>query len=140
MIGSFSTPQIYIPTYNNKRFTVALRNVVVGGSGSPIDRANIAILNVTRWIPINCVFRNVSQTGTLTTAAFALYTQASAAGTNIVAAAAISSLTTANTMQNLSVIATSGITDLNIFVRQTVDALLSATGVIDIFLDCLDIS
>lgn len=124
----------------SRYFTVALRNVSVGTSGSPVDRASIGLpTGITRWRPIGVTIRAVTAAGTLAAGTVGIYTQAAAAGTTIVTAAALVTLTAANIFVASTVAAVStGITDTNIFVRQTVNSLNS--GTIDVFVECEDLT
>lgn len=124
----------------SRNFTVSLRGVTIGASGSPADRANTIVPSgVTRWIPTAVRIRAASATGTLTTAVVGVYTQAAAAGTTIVTAAALTGVSAANKIITSTVASvTDGITDTGIFVRQTLDSLNA--GTIDVFIDCIDLT
>lgn len=121
-------------------FTVSILGVAVGTSGSPADRGNSALPGgVTRWIPVRVIIRAATATGTLAAGTFGLYTQAAAAGTAFVAPAALTALTAANKFTSSTVAAlTDGITDTNIFVRQTVDSLNA--GTIDVIVECMNLT
>lgn len=121
-------------------FTVALRSVTVGTSGSPVDRANVALpTGITRWRPVSVTIRAVTAAGTLALGTIGVYTQAAAAGTTIVTAAALTTLTVANVFVVSTVAAvTTGITDTNVYVRQTVNS--ANAGTIDVFVECEDLT
>lgn len=131
-----NTPSISPSRY----FTVALRNVAVGTSGSPVDRASVGLpTGITRWRPIGVTIRAVTAAGTLAAGTFGVYTQAAAGGTTIVTAAALTTLITANIFVASTIAAiTTGITDTNIFVRQTVNSVNA--GTIDVFVECEDLT
>lgn len=132
-----TTPNNPLPT---KQFSVRLSGVAIAAAGSPIDAASIALPpQVTRWIPTRTTFRAATAAGTLAGASVGVFTQAAGAGTTIVTAAAITSLTAANKMQTMTTIAvTDGITDTNIFIRQTADS--ANAGTLDIVIDCIDLT
>jgi len=68
-----------------------------------------------------------------------LFTQAGGTGTTIVAAALTASLTAVNKLQAMTVAAvTDGITDTNIFVRQTVNSVNA--GTLDVIVTCEDLT
>lgn len=126
-----------IPSYSSRRFTVALRNVpVYTGGTSPINTANFPIPSgITRWMPITCIFREISETGAIVAATFSII---SSGGTTLVPAAAISGLIGVGAVQSFTVSAVST-TDTSFHARQTIDALLNS-GVVDIFVEGFDLT
>lgn len=128
------------PALAQRIFTVQLLGVTSGAAGSPADRANTTVpASVTRWRPLNVTIRAASAVGTLALATFGIYTQAAAAGTTIVTAAALTTISAANKFVASTVAAvTDGITDTGIFARQTVDG--TNAGTLDIIIECIDLS
>lgn len=109
-------------------------------TGSPGDLGSVSIpATVTRWRLFQAVAKAATASGTLAAATVGLYTQAAAAGTNIVAPVALASLTAANTIQSLTAIfPASGISDTNVFFRQTVDS--GNAGTVTFYLIIQDLS
>ncbi len=124
----------------SRNFTVSLRGVTVGTSGSAADRASVALpVGITRWRLLRTIIRVVTASGTLALGTVGIYTQAAAGGTTIVTAAALVTLTATNKVVDSTIAAiTDGITDTNVFVRQTIDS--ANAGTIDVFIDCQDLT
>lgn len=124
---------------NNNPFLLKITGITGLTAGAPTDLGSLAVpAQMVRWKPGRVYVRATAAAATLALCTVGLYTQAAAAGTNIVAPVALTALTAANTIQDLtSITPASSITDLNIFVRMTIAS--AATGTLDFFVEIIPI-
>jgi hypothetical protein len=135
--GTNSRQDVFI---NVRGFVVILRGVTIGTTGSPIDRASIAIpTGIVKWRLTRASYVVITAGGTLAGASAGVFTQAAGAGTTLVAAAALTPMTGINAAGDISTAnVTTAVTDLNIFVRQTVNS--GNAGTVDFFFECQDLT
>ena len=124
---------------NNNPFLLKITGITGLTAGVPTDLGSLAVpAQMVRWKPGRIYVRATAAAATLALCTVGLYTQAAAAGNNIVAPVALTALTAVNTIQDLTAVNPSAsITDLNIFVRMT--AASGAAGTLDFFVEIIPI-
>jgi hypothetical protein len=129
-----------ILTVLDDEFVLIFDNVPIGTSGSPTDRATANIpSNVNGYRPYAALARTVSANGTLAIGTLSIYSAAAAGGTNIIAPIALTGLTAADTVQDLTIISLASVlTAPTLYLRQTVNSLNA--GVVRLHLYCRKIN
>jgi hypothetical protein len=129
--------------YDTENALFTQRNLNVNAT-APSDIAIVPVMNSTGWEPLIIRVRDASLHNagsvfsSLASATIAIYTGPGATGTNIVAATALASITTAGAGQSLAIVPAAGTvqTAQNLFVRLTVAA--GSAGLVDLVVLGLD--